>query len=130
MTIERLKACFRAHEAFDFKLVEIKRFPGLVYLAPEPDDPLKALTVAVWEAFPEYPPYEGQHFDIIPHLTIAQQADEQVLGHIESDFRVVAERFLPIPAEATEVALMDNSDGLWRVVTTFTLGRREGRVLR
>ena len=72
MTIEQLKACFSAYEPFDFELVEIKRFPGLIYLAPEPEDPLKTLTLAVWEAFPEHPPYEGKHSDIIPHLTVAQ----------------------------------------------------------
>lgn len=123
MTIERLKACFRAYEPFEFELVGIKRFPGLLYLAPAPDDPLKTLTRAVWEAFPEYPPYDGKHPDIVPHLTVAQEADEQVLGRIGIDFGVVAARFLPLPVKATEVALMDNSSGPWKVVTTFTLGR-------
>jgi 2'-5' RNA ligase len=122
MTIERLRACFRAHKPFGFELVGIKRFPGLIYLAPEPEDSLKALSVAAWKAFPEYPPYEGKHSDIIPHLTVAQEVDEQTLGRIESDFKVVAERFLPLPAKATEVALMDNSNGPWKVVATFTLG--------
>jgi 2'-5' RNA ligase superfamily len=123
MTIERLKACFRAYEAFDFELVGIKRFPGLIYLAPEPEDPLKTLTLAVWEAFPKHPPYEGKHPDIITHLTVASEVDEQVLGRIGSDFGVVAERFLPLSAKATEVALMDNSSGPGGVVKTFTLGR-------
>jgi hypothetical protein len=107
----------------NFELVEIKRFPGLIYLAPEPDDLLKTLTWAAWEAFPEYPPYEGKHPDIIPHLTVAQEVGEQALGRIGIDFRVTAERFLPLAAKATEVALMDNNSGPWRVVTTFTLGR-------
>jgi hypothetical protein len=84
--------------------------------------PATALTLAVWKAFPEHPPYEGKHSDIIPHLTVAQEAEEQVLRRIGSELGVVAERFLPLPARATEVALMDNSSGPWRVVTTFTLG--------
>jgi 2'-5' RNA ligase superfamily len=128
MTIEQLKACFSAYEPFDFELVGIKRFPGLIYLAPEPDDRLKTLTQAALEAFPDYPPYEGKHSDIIPHLTVAQEEDEQVLGRIGLDFGVTAERFLPLAAKATEVALMDNSSGPWRVVTTFTLGRLWGSV--
>src|ERR1700745_2980655 len=82
MTVGRLKACLRAYAPFDFELVGIKRFPGLIYLATEPDDPLKTLTLAVWETFPEHPPYEGKYPDIIPHLTVAQEVDEQALGRI------------------------------------------------
>jgi hypothetical protein len=122
ISLERLETCFHACKPFDFKLVGIKRFLGMIYLAPEPDEPLKALTMAVWKAFPEYPPYEGKHGDIIPHLTVALEMNEQVLGCIERDFGVVAEQLFPLPAKATEVALMDNSSGPWKVVTTFTLG--------
>jgi 2'-5' RNA ligase len=121
-TIERLQACFCVYAPFDFELVGVKSFPGSIYLAPKPDDLMKTLTLAVWKAFPEHPPYEGKHSDIIPHLTVAQEAEEQVLRRIGSELGVVAERFLPLPARATEVALMDNSSGPWRVVTTFTLG--------
>jgi hypothetical protein len=52
MTIEQLKVCFRACASFDFDPVGIKRFPGLIYLMPEPNAPLKDLTLAVWKAFP------------------------------------------------------------------------------
>ncbi len=57
------------------------------------------------------------------HLTVAQEADEEVLERIESEFGVIAEPFLPLPVRATEVALMDNSSGAWRVATMFALGR-------
>jgi hypothetical protein len=103
--------------------VEIRSFPGFIYLAPEPYDPLKTLTsLAVCEALSEHPPFEGKHSDIVPHLTVAQEADEQELRRIGSELGVVVERFLPLPAKTTEVALMDNSYGPWRVVTTFTPG--------
>ncbi len=29
------------------------------WLAPEPDEPFRDLTAAVWRAFPEQPPYGG-----------------------------------------------------------------------
>jgi hypothetical protein len=42
--------------------------------------------------------------------------DEQMLGRIGCDFGVTAERFLPLPIKASEVALLDNSSGPWKVV--------------
>jgi hypothetical protein len=41
--------------------------------------------------------FPGVSADIIPHLTIAQEADEQVFGRIGIDVGVTAERFLPLP---------------------------------
>ena len=119
--IDRLKTCFSSHAPFAFKLASIERFPGMLYLAPAPDDPFRALTLRVWEAFPQYPPYEGRHPDIIPHLTVAAGLDDWTLAHVAEDLAVVAAPLLPIPAMASEVALMNNSSGPWKVVMTFPL---------
>lgn len=56
-----------------------------------------------------------------PHLTVGATTDEQALERIAQDFAVAAETFLPIPASATEIALMNNTSGPWKVVTTFPL---------
>ncbi len=120
-TLSRLRSCFRAQQAFDFRLFGIKQFPGVIYLAPEPDAPFRDLTLAVWKAFPECPPYEGKHADVVPHLTVGQTTDEQELERIVQELAAVAERFLPVPARATDIALMNNSHGPWEVVTTFPL---------
>lgn len=122
MTVNRLRACLCARQPFDFNLFGIKRFSRHIYLAFEPEDSFQALTLAVWEAFPDCPPYEGKYSDIIPHLTVGSVTNEQVLERIAQDLMVVAERFLPIPVRATEVALMDNRQGPWAVVETFPLG--------
>ena len=119
----RLQACFSARLPFDYKLAGIKRFPGLLYLAPEPDGPFRALTLSVCEVFPECSPYEGKHPDIVPHLTVASVTNGPALERIAHDLAAVAGRLLPIPAKATEIALMDNRHGPWAVVTTFPLGR-------
>ena len=39
-------------------------------LAPEPAEPFRLLTAAVWAAFPEHPPYGGELADLVPHLTV------------------------------------------------------------
>ena len=46
----------------------------VLWLAPEPAPSFRALTTAVWRAFPDCQPYEGRFDDIVPHLTIGQAA--------------------------------------------------------
>ena len=57
--------------AFTFVLRAVGRWPNVVYLVPEPDEPFRRLTNALAAAFPDYPPYEGAHAEVIPHLTVA-----------------------------------------------------------
>ena len=38
----------------------------VVWLAPEPASPFRALTAAVHAAFPQYPPFSGAFADVIP----------------------------------------------------------------
>ncbi len=121
--LNRLRACFQVHQPFGFVLDRIKQLPGVICLAPEPDDPFRSLTLAVWAAFPECPPYEGKHADIVPHLTVGWSTDGQVLESMTLEFAAVARRCLPITARASEVTLMDNRHGPWTIAQTFALGR-------
>jgi hypothetical protein len=38
----------------------------VLWPAPEPDTPFRALTSAVWGAFPRHPPYGGAHREVLP----------------------------------------------------------------
>lgn len=69
-------------------------------------------------AFPEHPPYEGEHSDPTPHATVAVASD-QILAEIERTIRLS----LPIPARAREVALLEHDDvrNIWRVRQSFPL---------
>ena len=78
----RLTALFAACAPFDYTLSELGRFPGVLYLAPEPAEPFRSLTLRVAHAFPDFPPYGGRHEHIIPHLTIANLDDEARLDEI------------------------------------------------
>ena len=122
-SIDRLKACCRSFEPFDYKLVGSGRFPGLIYLVPSPDDRFIALTRSIWAAFPEHPPYEGKYPDIVPHLTVASGLDESGVERIAREIGAKADRFLPITSRATTLTLMDNIQGPWAVVDQFDLGR-------
>jgi hypothetical protein len=45
----------------------------VLWLAPEPGRPFRALTTALHAAFPEYPPFGGVHLDVVPHLTVGDR---------------------------------------------------------
>src|SRR5687767_4670951 len=45
-----LRECFAHCTPFDFSLGAVRRFPAeaVLYLAPEPDEPFRQLTLAIW----------------------------------------------------------------------------------
>ncbi|WP_406483763.1 2'-5' RNA ligase family protein [Streptomyces platensis] len=47
------------YRAFDLRFERCGWFPGVLYLASEPDTQLRRLTEVVAERWPEAPPYDG-----------------------------------------------------------------------
>jgi 2'-5' RNA ligase len=88
--IAELRALFGPRPAPRPSFTRIGRFApagdgtGVLYLAPEPADELRALTEAVVARWPEAPPYGGLHVSIVPHLTVAI-ADDATLDRIEHE---------------------------------------------
>lgn len=119
--LNTLRQLFARFALITFTLAEVRRFPNVLYLAPLPDAPLKALTHALVERFPETPPYGGVFAEVIPHLTIAQLADAAQLNQIAQDFEQAAFGRLPVMATVTEVVLLDNTTGLWQTRARFAL---------
>jgi 2'-5' RNA ligase superfamily protein/aminoglycoside-2''-adenylyltransferase len=97
---------------FDFTMAQTGRFPGVVYLAPEPAAPFVELTEALARRWPECPPYGGAYEEIVPHLTVAN-ADDPPAG--------LAKR-LPVDARADEVWLMVRIAARWVRRARFPLG--------
>jgi 2'-5' RNA ligase len=124
--LDSLRECFTRFAPIQFTLGSIRRFPvEVLYLAPEPDEPFRQLTLAIWGRYPETPPYGGKWPDIIPHLSVASLADERQLDGIADDFVEASRGSLPIRATASEIALMDNRSGRWQVRALFGLGREQ-----
>lgn len=118
-----LSALFASAPPFSFALTAARRLPaGVLYLVPEPSDPFRRLTLAIWRRFPATPPYGGRHAEIVPHLSVAQIADAAALDRVAAEFDVAAQGRLPIAAHATEVALLDDRTGRWQTSATFRLG--------
>ncbi|MGH8933510.1 MAG: 2'-5' RNA ligase family protein [Egibacteraceae bacterium] len=120
---ERVGAVLRRFGPVKLTLTSAARFAGtstVLFLEPVPDAAFRAMTAALTGAFPQYQPYGGAFDDVVPHLTVAASADEDVLARIERDVT----RALPIHARATQVWLMEHRDSRWRIHTRFPLGHR------
>jgi len=115
--LRALRDLFAPQPQITFELTRLARFPEVAWLAPEPSEPFAGLTHLIVARFPEYPPYEGVHDEVIPHLTVAE-------GGIEIQDRVEAALagHLPISAHATDVAwLFEDDEGLWHEAHRFPL---------
>ena len=106
-----LRDLFSRFSSFDFTLDRIERFDeGAVWLHPEPSWRFADLTAAIQQRWPRYPPYEGIHDEVIPHLTV-------------SDEPLQLDVALPIACRAREVQLIEEqADGQWTTRARFPLG--------
>ena len=124
LVLDTLRDCFSRFQPLKFSLMTINQFPGeTLYLAPEPDEPFRKLTLAIWRCYPETPPYRGRYSTVIPHLTVADRMGEKRLAEVAREFEQAAQGRLPIQGHAAEVALMDTRSGRWEINTTFRLGQ-------
>jgi 2'-5' RNA ligase superfamily len=106
------------HRAIDFRLSEVRRFPdGNVYLPPDPAAPFRRLTEAIWQQWPDHPPYEGRFDEIVPHLTVAIEPPDERASEIERSLRAA----LPISAHTGRVELLAYEPGQWRKLADFDL---------
>jgi 2'-5' RNA ligase len=107
-----LASVLGATAPFEFRLERVGRFPGVVYLAPEPAEPFAALVQALLGRWPEHPPYGGEFEELVPHLTVAYGAAAPA----------GVEEALPLEATAREVWLMTRTPGAWVPRARFPLG--------
>jgi 2'-5' RNA ligase len=114
---------FAAEPRFSFELTHVGRFPGVAWLAPDPAEPFSRLTALVEARFLDYPPYEGIHDVVIPHLTVAEGGVE-----LQDEVEAALTPHLPIAARADEVTLIvEDESGRWRTGERFPLGGRGTR---
>jgi 2'-5' RNA ligase len=117
--LAELGALFAAHAPFEVRFSGCGRFPEVIYLAPDPDGPIRELTEAVAASWPEAPPYGGRFEEITPHLTVADGVPLDVQDTIEAE---LAGR-LPVTAHVGAVSLEAYDGALWRHAACFPLGR-------
>jgi 2'-5' RNA ligase len=117
--VEReLAAILSRQPAFRFRLACVGRFPGAVYLKPEPGEPFVRLTEAIVARWPHRPAYGGAFDEVVPHVTLTDgQEPPGLLDELA--------RHLPIEVVAAEAWLMaPDRSGSWSVRWRFPLPRR------
>ena len=120
--LDELKALFIKYARFEYRLVETRRFPGgLLYLALEPEKQFTQLIQAIWDRYPDSPPYGGEYDEIIPHLTVADIEDKNLFDSICEEFDTISQTILPVRATAREVWLMARQQGAWGKRARFGL---------
>jgi len=88
--IDKLTAICQDVPPIHLTLDQYGRFETAHFLAPSDPEPILSLHRLLLSAFPEYPPYEGQHGTaLIPHLTLA---------HVETRIEADQIRLPPTPS--------------------------------
>jgi 2'-5' RNA ligase len=118
--LEPLGRVFGAFAPFEIALRQTARFPGLLYLRPEPAEPFVVITEALVNAFPDFPPYAGEFAEIIPHVTVAQ-GDDEMLAAAERELGAE----LPVKSRVERAWLVEDTADGWRRHTAFPLERRK-----
>jgi 2'-5' RNA ligase len=114
--IQNLTELFGAIPAFEFSLVEVRRFPRTAYLHPDPVQRFTGIVMKLVERWPVCRPYRGAFTETIPHLTVADEADSDTL---EGAQRRLANH-LPITCMAREAWLLCSNDaGFWSRKASF-----------
>ena len=114
--VEEVGRLAAAHQAFDLELTRVRTFPGVVYLAVDPEAPVRALTEAAVARWPEHPPYGGVFEHPIPHLTVGHGGEE-----LKKDAAGALEPHLPLRARATRLDLLVFGGERWRTRASFPL---------
>ena len=119
--IERARRAVAGVGRFTLTLRDTARFPGVLYLVPEPRRSFDGLIGRVSAAFPETPPYGGQFGPApVPHLTVAMDADEAALDGVERTLRAALDE--PHVIDIAQVSISEHRpDGRWTVRSNVRL---------
>jgi hypothetical protein len=120
LVLAELERVFASIRRFHFQLAATGWFgEEVLWLAPTEPAHFGALTDGVYKAFPAFPPFGGQHDELIPHLTVGHGRPLNELRAAEKSIRPQ----LPIEADVTTVTLMteQSAGGQWAKAATFAL---------
>lgn len=125
--LDRLGRAVAAVPAFDVAFRRTAWFGrDVLWLAPEPAQPFRDLTAAVFAAFPDNPPYGGALDGSAPHLTVGERRFGDLAALQRAETAVAAH--LPLTTRIDRVQLVAGSDapGSWALVRELPLAPPPG----
>ena len=125
--LEKLRGFFAARPPLRFALTRVAQWEnGDSYAVPEPDDSLRETMRALWQAFPEFPPYGVADSDPPPHASLTRGVPElPAPGRAEVEERL--DGLLPAPFVVRAATLLEEEEpDLWRVRDSLPFGAADG----
>jgi hypothetical protein len=119
--LQMLRRFFASRQPLSFDIARVAQWPDggrAVYGVPEPEEALRSTMRALWELFPEFPPYGGAD-DPPPHASLTLVGDDETVARVEARLN----RVLPVHFDVDEAVLMEEAEPeVWRVRETFQFG--------
>lgn len=101
-----------------FRLADVRTFPSVVWLAPEPARPIVQIAAALERAFPDYPRGGGAFPEFVPHLSVARQVQQEKAAVInELQARLLDHG--PVYCWCESVALLVSENRRWRQLAAY-----------
>ena len=123
--VTRLKQFFSSRSPLAFALARVAEFPeaSVVYAAPEPDHQLCDYMTALWQEFPDTPPYGTFEPEPrpVPHATLGYAATREQ----RDEARARASAVLPVDVTASHASLWEEFEpDRWRERCRFAFAAK------
>ena len=119
--LQMLRTFFASRHPLSFDIARVAQWGDgsrAVYGVPEPEQALRSTMRALWELFPEFPPYGGAD-DPPPHASLTLVGGDATLADVEARL----EGILPAHFYVQEAVLMEEHEpDVWHVRETFPFG--------
>jgi len=118
--LAELGALFAETPSFTCRFEATGRFPGILYLAPEPTEIFRRMTERLVARYPGSAPYGGAHRRVVPHLTVLHDCADCLAERVAARLN----EGLPLESEVQRVHLFvgANAEPGWKSVAVFPLG--------
>lgn len=115
-----LRALCARCEPFAVRFAHTARFRRVLYLAPEPAEPFRALTRALTAQWEQVEPYAGERGkQVVPHLTVTTSRPARVFDLVDEALRPL----LPIEARIDSAQLYLFDGRRWTEHASLPLGQ-------